>query len=93
MALLVVLMLIGALVWRGIGGSPYPAPVLAGTLLDGTAYSLEREPPKTRLVYFWASWCPNCKAHQGTIDALMRDHDVITVATLKSGTTPDVSNT
>ncbi|GAB4507219.1 MAG: protein disulfide oxidoreductase [Sulfuricaulis sp.] len=90
MALLVVLMYVGVRLWQGIGVSPYPAPPLAGTLLDGTEYTLKREPARTRLVYFWASWCPICNAHQGTIDKLMRDHDVITVATLKSGTTPEV---
>jgi thiol-disulfide isomerase/thioredoxin len=88
--LLFVLVYAGVRVWQGIGVEPYPAPPLAGTLLDGTTYSLEREPPKTRLVYFWASWCPICKLQQGAIDALMRDHDVITVATLKSGTVPEV---
>lgn len=88
--LLAVLVYAGVRVWQGIGVEPYPAPPLAGTLLDGTTYSLEREPPKTRLVYFWASWCPICKFQQGAIDALMRDHDVITVTTLKSGTVPEI---
>ena len=88
-ALLVMLVLVGVRWWRGIGVPPYPAPPLAGILLDGTEYKLALEPARTRLVYFWASWCPTCKAHQGTIDALMREHDVITVA-MKSGTAPEV---
>jgi thiol-disulfide isomerase/thioredoxin len=90
MLLLVVLMYAGVRLWQGIGVEPYPAPPLAGTLLDGSEYSLERESSKPRLVYFWASWCPICKVQQGAIDALMRDHDVITVASLKSGTVPEV---
>lgn len=88
--LLAVMVYAGVRLWQGIGVEPYPAPPLAGTLLDGTEYTLEREPAGTRLVYFWASWCPICKVQQGAIDALMRDHDVITVASLKSGTVPEV---
>ncbi len=88
--LLFVLAYAGVRVWQGIGVEPYPAPPLAGTLLDGAAYILERETSKPRLVYFWASWCPICKVQQGAIDALMRDNDVITVASLKSGTVPEL---
>lgn len=88
--LLAVLVYAGVRLWQGIGVEPYPAPPLAGNLLDGTQYSLEREPPGTRLIYFWAGWCPICKAQQGVIDSLMRDHDVITVATLKPGSVPEV---
>jgi peroxiredoxin len=90
MLLLVVLMYVVVRLWQGIGVEPYPAPPLAGTLLDGTGYSLERESSETRLVYFWTSWCPICKVQQGAIDALMRDHDVITVVSLKSGTASEV---
>lgn len=75
--------------WWSIGLTQYGAPPLSGVLLDGTEYRLQAQAVKPRLVYFWASWCPVCRAHKGTIDALMREHDVITVAT-KSGTGPEV---
>lgn len=76
-------------VWWSIGLERYDAPPLAGALLDGGQYDLAREPAGTRMVYFWASWCPDCRAHQGTINALMGEQDVITVAT-RSGTEPEV---
>lgn len=35
-------------------------------------------------VYFWADWCPICRAQQGSIDDLGRDWPVLTVA-MQSG--------
>lgn len=75
--------------WWSIGLTKYHAPALSGTLLDGTEYRLASETAKARLVYFWASWCPVCRAHQGTMDQLIHEQDVITVAT-RSGADPEV---
>lgn len=33
------------------------------------------------LVHFWATWCPVCRLEDSTIDAIARDHAVLTVAT------------
>jgi peroxiredoxin len=81
--LLVVLLMLAAFQWwqtRGVASGP--APALASTLLDGSRVELNearRDGPV--LVHFWAEWCPICRLEEGSIDALARDHRVISVAT------------
>jgi len=42
-------------------------------------------------VHFWATWCPVCKAEQGSIAAIAHDHpDVISVA-MQSGKPEEVA--
>jgi len=61
------------------------APPLNAVLLDGKAFVLPSKPAQPVLVYFWASWCPMCRAQQGSIESLSRDNpNVITVA-MQSG--------
>jgi len=67
------------------------APVLQGVTLAGQSYKLAARPGKPILVHFWATWCPICRAEQGSIAAIAHDHaDVITVA-MQSGSTEEVS--
>jgi thiol-disulfide isomerase/thioredoxin len=42
-------------------------------------------------VYFWADWCPICKAQEGSVDAVQRDWPVLTVA-MQSGNAAAVAN-
>lgn len=83
-ALIVLAIMAGVSLWQVRGLPEGPAPALAGTLLDGRAASLAEvvkaaggEPV---LVAFWATWCPVCKAEDGNLEAVSRDHPVLTVA-------------
>lgn len=56
------------------------APPLTGLLIDGTPFQLDPA-QGPYLVHFWATWCPICRLEQDSIDAIARDHPVITIAT------------
>ena len=82
--------LVGWRLWPRLALAEGVAPPLAGTLLvDGAAFDLKRETGKPVLVYFWASWCPDCYVQQSVIDSLARDNTVVTVA-MQSGAEPEV---
>ncbi|MBI1173926.1 MAG: redoxin family protein [Sideroxydans sp.] len=66
------------------------APPLSGMQLNGSAYTLPVRPAQPVLVHFWATWCPICRAEQGSIEAIAQDHpDTITVA-MQSGSDAEV---
>lgn len=80
--LLLLIAIIGGVQWwqtRGVAEGP--APALQGMLLDGHAVSLQALQGQPVLVHFWATWCPICRLEEDSIDALARDHQVITIAT------------
>jgi peroxiredoxin len=61
------------------------APQLSGMLLDGKAFVLPAKPAQAVLVHFWATWCPICRAEQGSIESLARDNPHVITVAMQSG--------
>jgi thiol-disulfide isomerase/thioredoxin len=89
--LLFVLLIAGIRAWQQRDMPNGMAPPLAGVRLDGSAYALPARPAQPVLVQFWATWCTICRAEQGTIASIARDHpNTITVA-MQSGGNAEVA--
>jgi thiol-disulfide isomerase/thioredoxin len=89
--LLLVAVVAGIRAWQQRDMAGGAAPALQGTTLAGQSYTLPEHPERPVLVHFWATWCPVCRAEQGTIAAIAHDHpDVITVA-MQSGRPEEVA--
>jgi peroxiredoxin len=90
--LLLIATLIAAVQWWQTRDLPKGhAPSLSGALLDGRSVDLEDYRGRPVLVHFWATWCPVCRAEQGTIQRLAEDFPILTVAT-SSGKAPQIRN-
>jgi thiol-disulfide isomerase/thioredoxin len=82
---LFIVLIMGVRAWQQRDIVKGDAPPLNGLLLDEKSFVLAARPAQPVLVHFWASWCPICRAEQGSIESLARDNpNVITVA-MQSG--------
>lgn len=70
-----------------VSGDPPPT---RGVTLEGQPFDLAGLRGSPAAIYFWASWCSVCKAMQGTIASVARDHRLIGVA-LQSGNASEVA--
>lgn len=61
------------------------APALQGVTLAGQTFALSRHPARPVLVHFWATWCPVCRAEQGSIAAIARDNPNVISIAMQSG--------
>jgi peroxiredoxin len=82
--------LVGVHLWSTRAAIDGPVPAFAAELLDGRRVGLEDYRGRPLLVHFWATWCPVCRLEEGTIDALARDHQVLTVA-MQSGNAAEIA--
>ena len=65
------------------------APPLQGTSLSGQVINLQSLNGQPVLVHFWATWCPICKLEEDSINAISKDHTIITIA-MSSGSEAQV---
>ncbi|WP_456447546.1 protein disulfide oxidoreductase [Thiolapillus sp.] len=88
--LLILVVIVGVQLWQTRNLPSGPAPALEGVLPSGATASLKDYRGQPVLVHFWATWCPVCRAEQGSIEAISKDHQVLSVATT-SGEAQEVS--
>ena len=67
------------------------APPLQDTLLNGQLVNLQSYQGKPLLLHFWATWCGVCKLEENSIDAISKDHPVLTIA-MSSGSDKEISD-
>lgn len=89
-ALLFVVFVTGLRLWQQRDMVSGAAPALQGITLSGQRYQLPAHPPRPVLVHFWATWCPVCRAEQGSIADIAQDAEVISVA-MQSGAASEVA--
>jgi thiol-disulfide isomerase/thioredoxin len=85
---LVLSIFLGVQIWQTRDVPRGSAPQFQGVLASGGEITLDawraQHPGKPVLLYFWADWCPICKTVAGSVDALSRDHAVLSIA-MQSG--------
>lgn len=64
-------------------------PPITGQTLAGTAFDLAQLRGRPAIVYFWASWCPICRAMQGSVREVAMDHPLVSLA-MQSGSRDEV---
>lgn len=88
--LLIALLLWGVEAWltREV---PRDVPAeLSAQRLDGQLFDVAQWRGEGGIIYFWAEWCPVCKANRHVITSLAEDKQVITIA-MQSGNAAEVA--
>ncbi|HEY0719792.1 MAG TPA: protein disulfide oxidoreductase [Gammaproteobacteria bacterium] len=63
---------------------------LAAQRLDGQPFDISQWRGSSGIIYFWAEWCPVCKANRHVITSLAEGQRVMTIA-MQSGTAAEVA--
>ena len=94
---LVIAMAWGVDAWRARHQLRGPAPEFSAELVgavDNNRVTLQawraQHPGRAVALYFWADWCPYCRAEESSIKALQQDWPVLTVA-IRSGNAAHVA--
>lgn len=82
-ALLIIGLVVAVQFYQSRGLPEGIAPPLEGQRNDGSFVKVGAGDTAS-LVVFWADWCPVCKAEEGNIAAVAKDHPVVSVA-MQSG--------
>ncbi|HEY0634682.1 MAG TPA: protein disulfide oxidoreductase [Gammaproteobacteria bacterium] len=70
---------------------PRDTPVtLAAVGLDGQPFDISQWRGQSGIIYFWAEWCPVCKANRHVITSLAEGQRVMTIA-MQSGSGAEVA--
>ena len=84
----IVLGIVIAIRYGQTSGLPTGAmPVASLTSLEGAPLALGAH-EHGYVLHFFATWCSVCRAEEGNVSALARDHDVIVVASQSGGADP-----
>ena len=83
--LLFIVIIMGVRAWQQRDIVTGAAPALSGVLLDGKPFVLAAKPAQPVLVHFWATWCPVCRAEQGSIESLANDNPNVVTIAMQSG--------
>lgn len=64
--------------------------MLAGQTLDGQPFDVSQWRGDSGIIYFWAEWCPVCKANRHVIKSIAEDKHVMTIA-MQSGSAAEMA--